>query len=38
MRYTWDKKDLKVEEYFNTGFAPCIGPSIGLCLRRFAAR
>lgn len=30
MRYTWDKKDLEVEEYFNTGFAPCIGPSIGL--------
>lgn len=28
-RYTWDKKDLKVEEYFNTGFAPCIGPTIG---------
>lgn len=29
-RYTWDKKDLKVEEYFNTGFAPCIGPTIGV--------
>lgn len=28
-RYTWDQKDLKVEEYFNTGFAPCIGPTIG---------
>ncbi|MBF6024680.1 TonB-dependent receptor [Lysobacter niastensis] len=23
-RYTWDKKDLKVEEYFADGFAPCI--------------
>ncbi len=29
MRYTWDKKDLVVEEYFNTGFAPCIGPLLG---------
>jgi iron complex outermembrane receptor protein len=23
-RYTWDQKDLTVEEYFATGFAPCI--------------
>ncbi|MFC3551753.1 TonB-dependent receptor [Lysobacter cavernae] len=23
-RYTWDEKDLKVEEYWNTGFAPCV--------------
>jgi iron complex outermembrane receptor protein len=23
-RYTWDKKDLTVEEYFANGFAPCI--------------
>ena len=30
LRYTWDKKDLKVEEYFNTGFAPCIGQLLGL--------
>ncbi|MFC5577644.1 TonB-dependent receptor [Lysobacter niabensis] len=30
MRYTWDKKDLAVEEYFNTGFAPCIGPLLGI--------
>jgi iron complex outermembrane recepter protein len=30
MRYTWDKKDLVVEEYFNTGFAPCIGPLLGI--------
>ncbi|TWI12082.1 TonB-dependent receptor [Aerolutibacter ruishenii] len=29
-RYTWDKKDLRVEEYWNTGFAPCIGPSLGI--------
>lgn len=28
-RYTVDKKDLNVEEYWNTGFAPCIGPTIG---------
>ena len=29
MRYTWDQKDLKVEDYFNSGFAPCIGPTLG---------
>ena len=23
-RYTWDKKDLTVEEYWNTGFVPCV--------------
>lgn len=28
-RYTIDEKDLSVEEYFNTGFAPCIGPTLG---------
>ena len=29
VRYTVDEKDLGVEEYWNTGFAPCIGPSLG---------
>lgn len=29
-RYTVDEKDLEVEEYFNSGFAPCIGPSLGI--------
>jgi iron complex outermembrane recepter protein len=29
-RYTIDEKDLDVEEYFNTGFAPCIGPTLGI--------
>ncbi|GAA5072911.1 TonB-dependent receptor [Lysobacter panacisoli] len=28
-RYTWDEKELNVEEYWNTGFAPCIGPTLG---------
>jgi iron complex outermembrane receptor protein len=28
-RYTVDEKDLSVEEYWNTGFAPCIGPTLG---------
>ena len=23
-RYTWDEKELNVEEYWNTGFAPCV--------------
>ena len=29
-RYTWDEKELNVLEYWNTGFAPCIGPSLGI--------
>ncbi len=29
-RYTADEKDLEVEEYFNSGFAPCIGPTLGI--------
>ena len=29
-RYTVDEKDLGVEEYWNTGFAPCIGPLLGI--------
>lgn len=29
-RYTWDEKELNVREYWNTGFAPCIGPSLGI--------
>jgi len=29
-RYTIDEKDLRVEEYYNTGFAPCIGPTLGI--------
>ncbi len=29
-RYTIDKKDLAVREYWNTGFAPCIGPTLGI--------
>jgi iron complex outermembrane receptor protein len=28
-RYTVDKKELEVKEYWNTGFAPCIGPTLG---------
>jgi len=28
-RYTGDDKELRVEEYWNTGFAPCIGPLLG---------
>lgn len=30
LRYTVDKKKLKVEEYWNTGFAPCIAPTFQL--------
>ncbi len=30
LRYTWDKKDLNVLEYWNTGFAPCVAPTLGL--------
>ncbi|MEO6103200.1 MAG: TonB-dependent receptor [Pseudoxanthomonas sp.] len=29
MRYTVDKKALTVEEYSNSGFAACIGPTLG---------
>ena len=29
-RYTIDRKDLAVEAYANSGFAPCIGPTLGL--------
>lgn len=29
-RYTWDEKELKVRDYWNTGFAPCIGPTLGI--------
>ncbi|WP_425497768.1 TonB-dependent receptor [Lysobacter arvi] len=29
-RYTWDEKELNVIDYWNTGFAPCIGPTLGL--------
>jgi len=29
LRYTWDKKQFDVEDYNNSGFAACIGPSIG---------
>lgn len=29
-RYTIDEKDLSVEAYTNSGFAPCIGPSLGI--------
>ena len=29
LRYTHDSKTFNVEDYFNTGFAPCIGPTIG---------
>lgn len=28
-RYTRDKKQFDVEDYSNSGFAPCIGPTIG---------
>jgi len=27
VRYTVDKKDLKVKDYWNTGFSPCIAPT-----------
>jgi iron complex outermembrane receptor protein len=29
LRYTKDKKDFQVEDYNNSGFAPCIGPTLG---------
>ncbi len=29
-RYTMDQKDLAVREYWNSGFAPCIGPTLGI--------
>ncbi|QNP40975.1 TonB-dependent receptor [Lysobacter solisilvae (ex Woo and Kim 2020)] len=29
MRYTVDKKELDVEEYYANGYAPCIGPILG---------
>ena len=29
LRYTQDKKDFAVEDYNNSGFAPCVGPTIG---------
>jgi len=29
-RYTWDEKELNVLDYWNTGFAPCIGPTLGI--------
>jgi iron complex outermembrane receptor protein len=30
LRYTWDKKKFTTESYFANGFAPCIGPTLGL--------
>ena len=30
LRYTRDKKDFAVEDYSNSGFAPCIGPTLGI--------
>jgi iron complex outermembrane recepter protein len=30
LRYTRDKKDFAVEDYFNNGFVPCIGVLIGI--------
>ena len=30
LRYTQDKKRFEVEDYSNSGFAPCVGPTIGL--------
>jgi iron complex outermembrane receptor protein len=30
LRYTYDKKELNVEAYSNSGFAPCFGPSNGI--------
>lgn len=29
-RYTIDKKDLTVEEYYSNAFVPCIGPTLGI--------
>ena len=30
IRYTVDEKALTVEDYYNNGFAPCIGPTFGV--------
>jgi iron complex outermembrane receptor protein len=30
LRYTWDKKKFTTEDYNASGFAPCIGPTLGL--------
>ncbi|HWR96161.1 MAG TPA: TonB-dependent receptor [Arenimonas sp.] len=30
IRYTVDEKELTVEDYWNTGFAPCIAPTFGI--------
>ncbi|MFY9513551.1 MAG: TonB-dependent receptor [Rubrivivax sp.] len=30
LRYTTDKKDLTVEDYWASGFAPCVGPTLGI--------
>jgi len=30
LRYTRDKKDFAVEDYNNSGFAPCVGPTLGI--------
>ena len=30
LRYTKDKKTFNVEDYNNSGFAPCIGPTLGI--------
>ena len=30
LRYTKDEKDFQVEAYNNSGFAPCIGPTLGI--------
>lgn len=30
LRYTKDDKEFNVEDYYNTGFAPCVGPTLGI--------
>ena len=30
LRYTKDKKDFNVEDYSSSGFAPCVGPTLGI--------
>ena len=30
LRYTRDKKTFNVEDYTNSGFAPCVGPTLGI--------
>ena len=30
LRYTKDKKEFQVEDYNNSGFVPCIGPTLGI--------